>query len=144
MIQIPKDVGTPVFVTGEELVGNRGDRWVQIATTRADVKPGWYLTHGRTVGIDQDLLELPEDDTEPFDEHSLFWRAPVPIEVHFSNRDAFHRWEDPSGHQRPMREWSRLTTFQPEFVEYDDLAHDDLLMHKDVLHNICEDFVRFC
>mmetsp|Transcript_72759 Transcript_72759/g.168653 ORF Transcript_72759/g.168653 Transcript_72759/m.168653 type:complete len:650 (+) Transcript_72759:66-2015(+) len=144
MIRIYKDVGTPVFVTGEEHLGDRGDRWMQIDTSRADVKPGWYLINGRTVGINQDLLEPLEADDEPPNEQSLYWKAPVPFRVYHSTADVLHGWEDPTGRLRPMREWNRLTCFEPEFVEYEGLAHDELLMDIDVLHDICSDFVKFC
>mmetsp|Transcript_108915 Transcript_108915/g.318746 ORF Transcript_108915/g.318746 Transcript_108915/m.318746 type:complete len:709 (-) Transcript_108915:89-2215(-) len=142
-VSIRREPGSEIFVTGEEQKGN-GERWLRIDTTRDNVKPGWWLVNGNPVGEKEDLLELPETDDEPADEHSLYHRTAIPFQLHYSTGDTIAPCEDAEGHFRPMREWGRLTSFEPEFVEHEDLAHDALLVHPDVLEYICEDFLRSC
>jgi len=144
-VRIEREPGSEVWVTGEEERGKSGERWLRIDTTRDNVKPGWWLVHGAPAGINEELLEpLDSSPDDPCDEHSVFWRAPVPFQVHYSTGDTLQPPADPTGEHRPMREWSRLTQFEPELVRHENLLHDELLKHTDVLEYICQDFVRAC
>jgi len=143
-IRIARPPGFEVFVTGEEERGAAGERWLRIDDARTGVKPGWYLVHGGPLGINEDLLEPADSGSEPADEHSHYFKVPVRFQVHYSTGDRIAPREDASRRMPPMRDWNRLTALEPEFMEYEGLEHHELLMHPQVLENICQDFLRVC
>uniref|UniRef100_A0A7S1KVD3 Uncharacterized protein n=1 Tax=Alexandrium catenella TaxID=2925 RepID=A0A7S1KVD3_ALECA len=150
-LKMQREPGSEVFVTGEEERGKAGERWLRIDEAREGKKPGWYLVHGGPLGINEDLLEPADSGSEPADGRGHYFRVPVQLQVHYSTGDHLAPPED-TGRPTPlvdrkvppMRDWSRLTEREPEFMEYEGLEHHELLMHQQVLENICQDFLRVC
>lgn len=135
-----REPGCLVHTTGRQFIGPSGGKWVELDPKR-DPKPGWLLTHGRTIGLDSELLEAVEEE-RPVDASDVFWKAPVGIQVHWSTGDDKAPWQDPAGRLAPMQDWAKLCGPEPEFVKYDGLLHDELLMHEQVIRHICSDLLR--
>mmetsp|Transcript_101148 Transcript_101148/g.326476 ORF Transcript_101148/g.326476 Transcript_101148/m.326476 type:complete len:150 (-) Transcript_101148:49-498(-) len=140
MIQIVRDQGSTLHTTGQEFTGPTGGKWVQLDPEYGEKNKGWLLVHGKTVGVDHQLLDVvaesvPEGDSE-------FWQAPVPFQIHVSDKDRIQPWKDPTGRLRPTEEWVKLTKEVPEYVKYEGMLHDAFLMDPSVITNICNDIIK--
>jgi len=143
MIRFQRTPGSLVTVSGEEFVGPRGDRWLELDHVKDNVKPGWLLVHGKTLGIDSALLEeVNENVSELVGPDSVFWKARVPFQVSYSTGDVQAPFKDASSRHWPMEHWAKLTHFELEFVKYDDLTHKEFLNNADVIRSICADFTK--
>lgn len=133
--------GSFVHTTGREFVGLSGGHWVEIDPTK-DEKPGWLLTHGRTVGMDRDLLVEAEEEGRPMDKGDLFWKIPCPVTVHWSTGDKRCPFDGVPGKKPPIKEWTKLSQKEPEYVMWEGLQHNDLLTSTDVCNWILKDLEK--
>merc|ERR1712083_1264165 len=98
ILSVKRQVGSIIYTTGREHVGPSGGVWVEIDSTK-DEKTGWLLTHGRTMGMDTPLLWEADEEDRPIDPG-----------------DERSSWEGKPGKRAPMKDWSKLTAMEPEFV----------------------------
>eukprot|EP00747_Dinoflagellata_sp_TGD_P181912 gnl/TRDRNA2_/TRDRNA2_35921_c0_seq1.p1 gnl/TRDRNA2_/TRDRNA2_35921_c0~~gnl/TRDRNA2_/TRDRNA2_35921_c0_seq1.p1 ORF type:complete len:427 (-),score=75.22 gnl/TRDRNA2_/TRDRNA2_35921_c0_seq1:90-1211(-) len=137
-LEVPR--GSMVYTTGEEFIGPSGGMWVELSTANGQ-KPGWLLVHGKTVGMDQELLEpVPEPSRMP-EPSDKFWKLPCEVQIHCSDTDTIHPLSDETGRLAPMEEWANFTDKDPDFVLHNDLQHDELLDSTEVMRQICLDLV---
>mmetsp|Transcript_124053 Transcript_124053/g.277272 ORF Transcript_124053/g.277272 Transcript_124053/m.277272 type:complete len:915 (-) Transcript_124053:185-2929(-) len=151
LVQVTRKPGSVVYVKGAPVSFSfRGDKWLEIDSSRDEGKPGWFLVHGQMVGINEDLLVPAETEYNYDPENCIFQKTMVPFEVHYSTGDkvidrleAEPRDDGPPGtFQRKLTDWQRFTEQEVKFVKHEEYQHDEILVSEDVLREICHDLVR--
>eukprot|EP00747_Dinoflagellata_sp_TGD_P027137 gnl/TRDRNA2_/TRDRNA2_132409_c0_seq1.p2 gnl/TRDRNA2_/TRDRNA2_132409_c0~~gnl/TRDRNA2_/TRDRNA2_132409_c0_seq1.p2 ORF type:complete len:179 (+),score=44.72 gnl/TRDRNA2_/TRDRNA2_132409_c0_seq1:683-1219(+) len=140
MIQIKKAKGSSVYTTGMEFIGPSGGMWVELST-KNEQKPGWVLVHGKTIGMDQPLLEPVVEKNRAPDPDDRFWGMPCSVQVHCSDLDKIAPIKDESGRLAPMEDWAKFTEKNVDVVTYEGLLHDQLLESQDVFRKVCHDLI---
>mmetsp|Transcript_55467 Transcript_55467/g.124990 ORF Transcript_55467/g.124990 Transcript_55467/m.124990 type:complete len:370 (+) Transcript_55467:70-1179(+) len=138
IIQISREAGSILQTTGQVYHGAAGNVWVELDPAAGEKNKGWLLLHGKSVGLDHQLLEeVPSEEPQ-------YWKMPVPVQVHVSDKDRIQPMVDNTGRLRPQAEWAVLTTEEPQFVTHEGFLHDALLGEPAVCRHICNDIIAMC